>query len=345
MFRDIRIESCLFALCLVLCGGLLGIAFAVEFPEDHPALRLYPSPEELQRQIDEIKRSDPQGWAAARADFDLAVRAGAMCAESRPVNMHVSRRPVSTPTVCFEIETRKMMADYLRELDLREDGRPLVAWYREHLEEFVVEDTATLRLVLLDAILNRWDEWSAWNGDERLDALRKECPDPHRLCAWNLAAPLHMFELSGVALRRLLVAHEPDADYNVLPMSLLVGDVTDVAVVDFLLKGVATIPEGTNSRAFATACQLLPRTGQTVAFRDLWAEYLTSESARVRRQAAIHTGSAIEWIRVETKGQDNSEGLQAKLRQLADSDSDQYVRTEAMKSLERIRAAQWRGDP
>jgi hypothetical protein len=51
-------------------------------------------------------------------------------------------------------------------------------FYEQHIEEIVVDETPSLRYVYLDVLLNGWDDWSNWQGDE-LQEIRQKYPDLH----------------------------------------------------------------------------------------------------------------------------------------------------------------------
>lgn len=325
-------------------------ALGREFPEDHPALRLYPSPDEWQRRIATTKQQQSEAFAAARADFDLAIRSAVILYPTAPrpsvggAQRHSANRTILEQT---NIKTRADILTVIDQSSKREGFAELAEWYREHIDELAVEDTTILHAVLADVLLNGWDDWSGWQNNDRLDGLRKECPEPHVYYAWKLAAKstVNIQELNGLGLR-LIVQPDERSARNLSEICSLLDGASDISVIDYLLHATTLdLPGYLYGTLAGTAKTVGTPDEQEHACRDLWVRYLSSPHADVRANAAISAATAARGIRIRSKGQDNSETLQTELTRIADTDSDALVRDFARSALENIRTAEWRDDP
>jgi hypothetical protein len=137
----------------------------------------YPSRAELQAQVDAYQSAHTVDFDASRADFELAIRSMLTLEFPERPNKnrrHVERKPRALPnyysrsTVVKQIERCRAVPEYSEWL----------AFYEQHIEEIVVDETPALRYVYLDVLLNGWDDWANWQGDE-LQEIRQKYPDLH----------------------------------------------------------------------------------------------------------------------------------------------------------------------
>ncbi|UCC29270.1 MAG: hypothetical protein JSU86_13835 [Phycisphaerales bacterium] len=167
--------------------------------DSHPVLARFPSRAELQQRIDEIRRDHPPRYEAARQDFDLAIRSRWTLQGPKWPG-----KPLPTPIVKPKLTLSALMprnawANYIREIDEMEGGDELAQFYRHHLDELCFEDTPELRAVLVDILLNGWDDWSEW-GDEKPSVFREKFPDLHRVYAIRELVRLDYNDVNGVLL-------------------------------------------------------------------------------------------------------------------------------------------------
>jgi hypothetical protein len=136
----------------------------------------YPSRAELQSRVDEYKTAHAAEFAASRADFDLAIRS--MLTLEFPESPYAHRRHVKRkPRPLPNYFSRSTVLDQIAKAT--QNGHlEIRLFYEQHIEEIVVDETPSLRYVYLDVLLNGWDDWSNWQGDE-LQEIRQKYPDLH----------------------------------------------------------------------------------------------------------------------------------------------------------------------
>lgn len=124
---------------------------ALEFPNDHAALRLYPSPEEWQRRIDTTKRDNPDLFDAVRADFDLAIRSSVVLYEEMPGIKAQKRAGHALDNSILgtsRVLTREDVNFIVEQARGTKVARDIEQWYHAHMEDLTVEDSDLLRVVL-----------------------------------------------------------------------------------------------------------------------------------------------------------------------------------------------------
>ena len=153
---------------------------AQEKLHDHRVFDKYPSPEQLQGRIDAFKREHADEFAGARADFDLAVRSGL---ELTPVAFADERQPVRIDRWRLHLPVfRSIFERDIADFKAENRAKLRTAFYEAHLNELTVEPTVALRYVLLDIMMNGWNNWDAWTS-ERLQEYRRRHPDVYRVAA------------------------------------------------------------------------------------------------------------------------------------------------------------------
>lgn len=341
-------RMCGIALCLALGASAYSMP---EFPDDHPAVRLYLSPDAWQERIREAKRSQREEFEAVRADFDLAIRSAFILEKERPrlaeESLYYRKKGPDPKPNRVLFGRRDILLSVMDEWTNKEGGTELIAWYQSHLDELTVDDSPMLHVVLADSILNDCSDWSKWEAVEVLDALRQECPQPHRRFAWDLAMGYSISEYNGIAMRTL-VDREPPSCFDLRKASHLVAGFGNAQVLDFLIQAYGlSLSADRHTLLIGALNSIDPKADedQTKAFRDTWARQLASSDPVLRSIAVTRTGEMVRRIRTFSRGMDNSEEVQARLQQQADTDSDSEVRRRAKEILESIRTAEWRDDP
>lgn len=315
--------------------------------DNHPALRLFPSPEEWRQRIASAMQHDAEAFAIAQRDLDFAVRSAALLEGERPLLMEETRERFATRPIIRKahIWTHENLELHIRTLADSDEAKALKNWLQVHFDELAVADSELLRLVLADVLLNGWNDWSAWTGKSELDALRADCAQPHVYYAWELAAQLQATEYNGLGLRWII--HPSDgSNENREKMLFLLKGAKEVAVIDYLLKAAnQDLPDWARRDALTVAVAIGPAPADIRALLAVWSSSLSSTRSDVRSAAVLATGKVIRAIRIYTKGQDNNETLQSRLQQLADTDLDNEVRIRAKHAIKSISEAQWSEDP
>ena len=334
---------------LVVALWMQNAAGALEsFPDDHPALRLYPSPSEWRARIDEAKRVDRERFEAARADIDLAIRTSVLLKDEKP--WLISDLPHSKDKSLLRrssVLLPENVESIIRQVRARNDEKAAEteAWWLKNLDALTVANSEMLKIAVADLLLNDWTDWTEWENTEVLQTLRAECPAVHRYHACRIADKLNTNEFNVIFLRWIVDAHRPKG-IDVIAVSHPLGGGSGMEVLDFLLRAssledVRDLPVSPAS----IAEHIQPSPEETPRCRDLWAEHLSSSDAIIRAHAVLQTGDMVRRMRIYSKGQDNSEGLQNRLEQIRDTDPDPSIRSYAKDRLESIRTAEWSEDP
>lgn len=311
--------------------------------DNHPALARYPSPEEWQRRVETAKRDKPNEFAAARTDYDLAIRSVYIYKlyETMPIEDRIGKQ-----VLIRGLWTRDMIADSTNRIQDVEKKAQAERFWREHIEEFVVDDSPIMRLVLAEAMLDEWEDWSGWTENDELVAIKNKFPRLHRHYAWTLVNVMAINDFNGLALRWIAGATPgafADADDSNAAVMCISRD-PNIDILDFWLKAIAR----SEDRQLQSGLTCIARSfdnRDSPAMRDAWAPYLTHANEVVRGEAVLRVAEMVRRIRIASRGRDNSDDLQARLQTLADSDSDSEVRSRAKYALEEIRKAEWRDDP
>ncbi|MCG3129460.1 MAG: hypothetical protein FLDDKLPJ_00187 [Phycisphaerae bacterium] len=328
----VRIRVCVTSVTGAV-AALSALALNVNVYADD-VLNRYPSPDEWQRRIHDLKRDRPDEYTLAKEDFDLALRSLytlAVPAVGEPRNpRYIPRWPRPIP-----IPTREDIESTTPEFKGQPGFEAYDAFMREHMDEYVVEDTPALRVVLAETLMHGWADWSEWTGTEILEQVRREFPQIHRYQAWNLADRYEVTDLVGLALRYFEDenrAPETSGGY----IERLVTSACDAELLDYLLS---RWQETRTSFAFLTFSKNMPPE-ETMRVRDVWAKYLSSPVELLRCQAVTQVGDMIRRVRTQSNGQDTSDVIQGKLQQLAETDPSPDVRKRATRVLQDIRGGE-----
>lgn len=350
-------KSCLYSGRSLFLSGMIALflesaaSSMYEFPADHPALALFPSPQEWRSRIESAKEDQPDSFEAVRADFHLAITSTYLLENSRP---KLAEELALLPKRTLEPKQRgprfwvkEQLLYSMEEFASKEGGRELVDWYREHMDELTVDDSPMLRVVLADAILNDWSDWTAWEQSERLKDLRIECPQPYRRFAWDLAVYYSILDYNGISLRALVESNRIEC-FNYEFSVRLVRASRHPQVLDYLVQASKLpLPNDRRWMLLTAADSLQPNDDldQTKAFRDVWEQELDTQDRDLRAIAVTRCGEMVRRIRIHTKGRDNGDALQTRLEQIAQSDTDPEVSRRAGEILQSIRTAEWREEP
>lgn len=333
---------------LVATATLSGRGYAQSTLLGHPALAKYPSPEDLQERIDSFKRERADEFEAARRDFELAMRSGL---ELTPIVFADERQPVRIKKWRAHMPVFRPIIEQ-NIVDFRAENRGLLraAFYEAHLEDLTVEPTGALRYVLLDVILNGWDDWEAWTS-ERLEEYRRRYPDLYRRSALGLLSLMNhrvstgalrmdatidkpeSLRASGVLLRMLL-------DSETSPRLAAIVQVSvqrirnDVDALDFVVKLAldAESPERLRNNGrycMGSLTESLPLDQQ----RDYWVQHLDSNDYSIRSAAVSRVGINIDLLKKDAKEQATNAQLAQRLRRMAAFDPDPRIRLEASRRV------------
>jgi hypothetical protein len=307
---------------------------------DHPVFSKYPSPEELQRAVEEFKASHSEKFEAAMRNFATAVRRNLK--ERRPPDKRIVRQEwrLWLPPLRPEYESVSD-AERIRSMPEWEEW---FRFYREHVDELTLEYVPALRIVALDVILNGWDVWDEWNND-RLKGYRERYPDIDRLAAVHALQSYDGWTLHQCRIRGEPEPAEQPLDVTGLYLRMLVdpkvsaqlrNEVSppitrirnDIDALDFLVKWrlrreEATAPIG--SGIIQGLSQGLGKEGR----RDFWLPYLNHPDTDLRRIAVIEIGTTRTRPRdVPPQAHPDWEIVQ-RLLVIAENDPDESVRNQA----------------
>ncbi len=326
---------------LAVAGSVVLLLLSLDADaRDENVLQRYPSPEEWLRRAEELKRADPAAYAATRLDFDLAIRS-VYCLQAprvgEPRNQHVADRwPRLVP-----VPTRREILETIPYFKGQPGFEEFEAFMLEHLDERVVEDTPRLKIVLAEVLINGWDEWSAWGEHEMLREVRDQFPFVHRYEAWQLADKYDMLDFVGLALRYFNDEDRFAQDCG--GIEHIVSKACDLELLGYLLQRWQDMRTGFPFVSIGSGMIVQPE--QHARVRDVWAKYLNSPVDILRAEAVTQTGEMIRRIRRHSRGQENSDNLQEKLRLMAQTDPSGDVRRRAQRGLEDIQNTEWNENP
>lgn len=303
---------------------------------EHAIFARYPSPRQLQAQVDRFKSKHSIEFSAARADFGVAVRSTLELDPPDPPGPPGSgiRHGGPLKPLLRGVETRAFWGSTIERWEQMEGGAEPAGFYRRHLDEISVEPCPALRMVCYDVLVNGWHDWRGWDS-EQLAAIRGKVPDLHVTYALLLLRPhdqdqsyLDYKDALGVALRIV-----SDASYSKYSREWAAGLVQRLAEVqpsvelaryaaDQVLSQEAQEPRLWFVSIAKWASERLP----TPALRDLWADYLDCEDSSLRGQAAIFVGKSIRKAPLDQPEGRRDRELAERLRRMAQEDSSQWAR-------------------
>jgi len=326
----------------LLSSGILVSDTRASQEEVHPALARYPSPGELQMQVEALRATGPDALCAASRDLDLVIRSHFTLGEQVP---QVPGRKQRTPHVpprwprVTGLTTREALNGYIERLQSTPGAEARIQFYRDHMEDYCIDDCPGLRMALADVLLNGWHDWSEWHG-EKLIEVREALPDLHRAYALQLARRFEITQYNGLALRMLVDPSTPKYVRR-YAASLVSYPDNNLDVLDFIVtQMLATKDEVV--REFLLSC--ISNTGiPPHGRRAFWEEYLSTADITLRSVAVIEVGHAVRHIRSKTKGTDLSPEIIAKLKEIAENDSDERIRESAGRAVRRMESSPFRG--
>ena len=316
---------------------------------DHPVFAKYPSPAELQARIDSFREANPQAFAAARDDFGLAIRSklglkGPKAPWYKPP--HVRPRGLQLK---YRLKPRSSYEEAIANAESRPGGEAVAQFLREHIDDYAVEFTPALRLVVIDVLLNGWDDWSKWEG-ERLTEYREEFPDLHRAIAVRL---LHQIKLKD-AVRRMKSGEPSPVDGFPDANGILLRMLVDPELPRYTRKGVQStvdrISGNFDALRFVVSCALERQDAavrrscyscmQTLSkgvpgdkLQAFWIGHLDSEDDWVRTAAVQQVGHGVLRTRALPIGSDPNRYVVDRLRRIAENDPSDQVRRQARRAV------------
>ncbi len=299
--------------------------------DTHPALERYPSPAQLEERILAMKSNSPAAFATARRDFDLGIRS-VFLLEPPKLPDYV------TPHGAQEVRLAGLAVGQGLDLSIerlgnKEGGAPVAQFYREHYDDYQIDDSPALRLVLADVVMHGWDDWADWS-DPKLTEVRAQFPELHRAYALQLARYFEVADLNGLALRVLIDPEGPVYVRQRAGSALKYVD-NNVDVLDFVVKHAAGATDSGLRPSLNACIQPISQDIEPRERRAFWVDYLESPNDHLRWIAVVETDSAIEAIRAMSKGQDMSPDLYARLKEIAGSDPNDKIRMLAARAVQR----------
>ena len=330
-------------LCLTLTAVLLGgvsasAVFAAEV-DIHPVFALYPSSEELRATVEAMKLADPEGFEAARRDFDLAIRSRFVLTPPKLPDERTPHGP-SSPSL-GSLWAKPGLDLVIESIEEKPGGRARAQFYRDHYDEYIVIETPALRTALADVVLNGWHDWSAWEG-KKLTTMREVFPELHRTYALGLARYFQIKDYNGLALRMLVAASTPEY-VRKRAASLLKRVDNNLDVLGFVVTRMEAAEDGVVKDSLRSCIQAISEDVRPYERRTFWKAYIDSTDEHLRKKAVLALGSAARQIRILSAGADLSPEIMAKLQESAKNDSDQRIRESAGRAVRRMESEPFRG--
>ena len=319
---------------LLAMNSLLSAQQVPPAPTLEQVLDNYPSRAELQSRVDAYKAAHLAEFAAAKADFDLAIRSMLTLEfpeDPYPSRRHVERKPLALPSY-FSRPT------VLHKIERCNEDTAFSEWkvfYQTHIDEIVVDETPALRYVYLDLLLNGWDDWANWQS-QKLQDTRTAYPDLHLKYALR--------ELCGICGTFEDLAFVSDTVGVVLPLvrdtarGRWIRDQAQLVIIDFVQvrKDVYllryTIDAAMNAPDNDTRVYLLSIAGHTsealpaLQRREFWVDYLQAPDEWIRTLAASGIAEAIRKARPGEAPRVRDQELAQLLQDVAQNDPSPRVR-------------------
>lgn len=343
-------EARLGGLTTALGVALFSIAVNGQRLDEHPILAKYPSPDDLQRAVDEFKRTHAEEYRTAMVDFTLAVRSNLEVEWPR-----IGPPPRVIPEWPLRLPALRPFYEMLVELSerKREDGDELwIAFYQEHMDSITVEFTPAVRMVALDVLLNGWDDWPGWDSD-RLKGYRERYPDCDRVAAATVLrgydhhdSQLRYARGDKDAFRRGLDANgfylrmlvDPELSSELRRAARPSSDDLrgDVDALDYVVKAyLGSDDDGIRNRCLGVAgslSQTLPKDKHL----EFWIPFLNASDVRLRRIATSAMGNSRTRPRDVPPELHPDWEIVQRLRTIETSDPEVSVRVAARLAIERL---------
>lgn len=249
-------------------------------------LERYPTRGQLQLRVDETKALHQAAYEAAKRDFDEAIwKRRVLVGPPRPGPP--LPRPVMSPRPTLTaLWSRREWQRVISDTEALEGGAALGQFYRDHIDEFTIDESSpVLKEVLIDVLLNGWEDWTHWD-DKKLVALREAFPELHRVYAIRELRRLKVEDVGGVLLELLT---EPNIVPDLLTVSEAVVDLVDPKdafpfVLDVYLKSNNPIIRDRMERSLPG---FSARAGKDETVKELWRPFLESEIPLLQFEARI----------------------------------------------------------
>lgn len=298
----------------------------------------YPTTNELRQRIDAYKSEHSAEFAAAKADFDLAVRS--MIGLNFPPSPYAMQRaggPRKDPMPA--LIHRDKLTNSIARLRAENGGdyQQYADFYEAHFEEIALEQSPAHRYVYLDCLLNGWQDWSSWTTPKLME-VRERHPDVYL-----------KYSLEKLFVLRSLNDYEVLTDYMPVLLPLLndaslgrktrlkAESVTDqlasAAKDSDVMKYCMLKYLATNEENFLSVSAAIDDRLPTEARRAFWEPYLSTDNEVVRLYAVGNLGETIRKPRAGEAARPEDAALAERLRQIAENDPSPLVKQSARYKL------------
>lgn len=327
VFRRFTISIAIVVCGLLFCTGLVVASDCT----DHRVFGKFPATGDLRKEVDNFKNEHPVEFAAARADFDLAVRSNRDLQGPKVPGQPVPH--VVEDYRLVHIPSLDMLEDSIRIWQKTEGGEETVAFLRQHADALTMDYTPALRIVALDVLIDGWDDWDAWHS-QRLVEYRKRHPDIYRWDALTvLAYYIHRqgdASMDGLLLRLLIDPTLPYETRQQLPGFATRGDPD---MLDFV---VACRVRGETAEVRDACAVWTQRVSETLSNEQrqvFWWAYLDSQERTLRNVAVIEIGRSRLRSREESLARHPDQRIVARLQNIANTDPDEQIRAAALNGV------------
>lgn len=329
-----------------ICGLVLFIITTVQTHGDEPNIVVawnavvakYPSTDELHQRVSAYKSEHSAEFAAAKADFDLAVRS--MVGLDFPPSPYDARRhggPQKDPMPAL-IHRDKLTNSIARlRAETGGDFQRYADFYEAHFEEIALEQSPAHRYVYLHCLLNGWQDWTNWTSPKLVE-LRQQYPDIFLKYSLDELAPTHtegdyvickdfvlvLLEVLGDQSLSNETRYEAGVDARRLAAASKDQDIMRYCVLRYL--------SGSNLE-YLDVSSSIARQLPTEARRTFWEPHLSTDNEQVRIRAVEFLGGDIRKPRAGEAARPEDAALAERLRQIAENDPSPLVKQSARYKL------------
>ncbi len=322
---------------IVSCGLALGEEDELESAWNAVVTK-YRAPDDLRQRVDTYKSEHAAEFAAAKADFELAVRS--IVSLDIPLSPDHKRRQVIKKR---ELPSLKSRDSLLRSINsFRSNGSPdalqCADFWESHFEDVVIGQTPAHLYVYFDCLLNGWYDWSQWTTPKLIE-VREKHPDVYLMYAvresFYAKLAQETYNLLRDVLPQLLILLE---DHTIGPkgcaeleslLEYICSAEKDMDVMKYcVLKYIAGGGEPYLSVAGIAGTQL-----NHEQRREFWEPFLVAQNEQVRLRAVSGVGDTIRKPRPGEDPRPEDAALAEQLRQILQNDPSLRVRDQARYKL------------
>jgi hypothetical protein len=294
---------------------------------------------ELKARVAQFRDSHSNEFATAKADFGLAVRS--MISLDFPEAR--DRRGAIAPSPPQALPSFGNREHWVAQVARYRQGNEIgkATFYENHLDEISVEDCPAFRVVLLDVLLDGWDDWAAWDTQKLRDA-RNKWPDLHLnyalrpMCKIRNQQDYQDFkDVLPIAIQIIMDRTHSSATRRtagtVAERIVTFGPDTDI--LTFSVERVSESPSELERELLVGLVRVMEYRLPPASYRSVWLERLESPDEFVRALAVDYLGDTIRKPRDGEAPRLEDAALAERLRQIAENDPSSRVKVRIQTTL------------